>query len=372
VAQGLSPCRSSVADWGRDIQTPQTKAGRAPVPVATTFTQRAIVLDGVAQERSDWGAVAVRYRSRDRIVYFNLAVDERWVIRNAPLCPTPGRGALEILFYFDLGLKPGFSALRIHAATSVAFDPATAAPSNYRTAPVRQQTEVWWTNFVGEPLPPLGDPPQTYEGGRVGEVFYCRRNYPNQPCRKNECGPSAVSNSLQWLNAEYGLGIDPTKLTIDYWNTALGNTGEGLTHGAWAQAKTTFVDKKANGLPIDSRAVIGAHAKEVLDEFNGRKDKHGKLIGSPQAVEMDAGGHIAAVVCMSGPDDNGHYHLTCASDTRQEGQQTPGGAPVGNPQLQQVEITEDGHFVNSVPPCWKKGDPVHNFVVQCPHPGKFN
>lgn len=353
------------------MRSERTTSDRPPPAIATTFTQRTVVLDGVAQERSDWGAVAVRYRSRDRIAYFNLAVDERWVVRNAPLFPPHGRGALEVLFYFDLGRKPGFRTLRLRAATSVAFKPAKAAPSKYRTVRVGAQTERWWTNFVDEPFPALGDPPQAYEGGRVGGVFYCRRDYPNQPCRKNECGPTAVSNSLQWLNREYGLGVDPAKLTIDYWNKALGNTGQGLTHGAWAHAKTTFVDDKANGLPIDSRAVIGAHAKEALEEFNGKTDKQGKPIGSPQAIEIDAGGHIAAVVCMGGPDANGHYHLICASDTQQAGQQAPGGAPVGRPELQQVEITADGHFVSDVPPCWKKGDPVHNFVVQCPHPGKF-
>jgi hypothetical protein len=28
--------------------------------------------------------------------------------------------------------------------------------------------------------------------------------------------PPLGTNSMQWLNTEYGLGIDPKKLTIDY------------------------------------------------------------------------------------------------------------------------------------------------------------
>jgi len=330
--------------------------------LTTIFSQRVIHLDGKPSGRSDWGAVSVTYPRFGGIAYLNIAIDERWIIRNAPMFPPLVAQSVECLFYFDLGVKPGTSVNNLNVATSLSLATLAQAPTAYARVPVKQISEIYWTNFINEPFPPLGAPPPGYIGGRIDQPFYCRLNYPNQPCGKNECGPTAVSNSLQWLNKEYGLNIDPKKLTINYWNAALGNTGNGVEHGAWADTKKKYVDDKNNGLPIDSTKESGGHAAQVLKEFNGEGQSK-----KAQAVEMDAGGHVASVVCIGGPDaDTRNYHLMCASDTAQQGQQGP-----GNPQVQQVEITPDGVFVNAVPPCWAKGDKVQNFVVQCPHPGKF-
>lgn len=330
------------------------KEKRDPGAARAAFFQLDVWFDGVPSERSDWGAVQVRYRAARHVQYFNLAIAGRWILRNAPLFPAKEPGPIETFFYFGLGVMPGVVVGGLSAAASIASEPAETPPRMYLPVPVLPREESYWTNFQDEPYEPLESPPDTYPGGPFGQVVFCRKDYPNQPCGRNECAPTAVSNSMQWLNKEYGLRIDPAKLTIDYWKEALGWTVDGVKHGAWAIAKKKFVDDKANGLPIDSETETAGHGKRVLAEF-----KRG------QAVEVDIGPHTSAVICME-VDANGNFHLMCASDPKQKGPNHP-----ENPTTQQVVISPNGEVISG-PPQWARGQVVNNFVIQCPHPGKFN
>jgi hypothetical protein len=330
-----------------------------PPGFEAAFSRRRIVLDGVAQERSDWGAVAVVYATADSILYLNVAVADNWFIRNAPLFPSTEAATLETLVYFDLATIAQVEVGELNVAISAGSFLSTA-PAVFRPVPLTQEVELYWTNFVNQPFAPLAPPPSGHQGGAFPGLVFCRKDYPNQPCGKNECGPTAVSNSLQWLNREYNLGIDPKKLTIDHWKGPLGwdPTG-GVTHGEWANLKKAYVDKKANGLPIDSSKVGGGHVALVQKEFDGTGPTR-----RAQAVEVDMGSHVGSVTCIGGPDNKGNYTMNVASDTKQQGQAGP-----GNPQVQQVVITPNGEVVSGPP--WAQGEKVQNFVVQCPHPGKF-
>jgi hypothetical protein len=330
-----------------------------PVQPVLTIFQLSILLDGRPSERSDWAAVRVRYQPSRSLAYFNFAADGRWLVQNAPLFPS-AEEPVETTFYFDLGLKPGILARTLNVAASALPTVAAGPPAASSLLPVFQATEIYWTNFLRQPYPPLAAPPPPYTGGPLDHVVFCRRNYPNQPCGLNECAPTAVSNSLQWLNREYHLNIDPGKLTIDFWKDPLGwDAHGGVDHGKWADLKKRFVDDKKNGLPIDSTKESGGHARQVLDQFEGRNRSR-----TPQAIEVDIGSHVASVTCMGGPDSNGNYHLMAASDTAQNGQ-----TAAGNPANQQIVITANGDVVSG--PAWARGKSVNNFVVQCPHPGKF-
>lgn len=74
--------------------------------------------------------------------------------------------------------------------------------------------------------------------------------------------------------------------------------------GAWADTKKKVVDDKKNGIPIDSTKESGGHVAQVMDQFNGKNASK-----TEQAVEIDAGRHVASVVCLGGPDaTTGNYH----------------------------------------------------------------
>jgi len=64
-----------------------------------------------------------------------------------------------------------------------------------------------------------------------------------------------------------------------------------------------------------------------------------------------------------GVDADGNFHLMCASDVRQNG--AAQGATT-----QQVVINPNGKVISG-PPQWARGQAVNNFVIQCPHKGKF-
>jgi hypothetical protein len=325
--------------------------GREPEAAQTTLFQLDVWFDGAPQERSDWGAVKVRYRPARHLQYFNLAVGGRWIVRNAPLFPARASQPIETFYYFALGVTSGVGVGSLFAAASIASEPARTPPRLELPTIMLPRTESYWTNFHEEPYQPLGAPPDVYPGGPFDQVLFCRTDYPNQLCGKNECAPAAVSNSIQWLDKTYGLKIDPKKLSIKYWRAALNWKGDGVDHGAWAHAKTRFVDNPDNKLPIDSETEGGGHGKQVLAEF-----KRG------QAVEVDIGPHTSAVTCM-GVDADGNFHLMCASDALQNGNAQ--GAVT-----QQVVISPNGEVISG-PPQWARGQHVHNFVIQCPHKDKF-
>ena len=48
-----------------------------------------------------------------------------------------------------------------------------------------------------------------------GEIIHAHPWFPNQDCGTNECCPTAVSNGLQFLNAEWGLGMTYNQMSID-------------------------------------------------------------------------------------------------------------------------------------------------------------
>jgi hypothetical protein len=314
-----------------------------------SFHQLDLALDGQRIRRSSWGSALLRVHSEKRLRYFNLSLAGDWVVRNMPIFPFHSPQPQEYLYYLPLGIRPGKLVLCLDAASGLSPEPLKSAPAIFTEARVTPRKERYTSAISGKRLPPLRAAPPPYLGTPLNHVLACRIGYPNQPCGKNECGPAAVSNSLQWLNEHYHLGIDPEKLSINFWKAALQWDGEGVRNGKWADDKRKYIDD--HHLPLDSTKESGGHAKQVLAQFD-----HG------QAVEVFIGQHIAAVTCM-GVDQDGNYHLVASSDAAQQGQNAA-GSPVSQP----IVLTPGG-LVTAGPP-WAVGRQVQNFVVQCPHPGK--
>lgn len=330
------------------------------------FLQLDINLDGKITNRSNWGAVNLSYIPQPKIGYFNLSINGNWQIQNAPIFPAyPHVKQFALSFYFSLGVEHGTPVKEVQYGYSLTSDVIEQMPPSEHKALLKQLTYIKYSNFSGELFGPLADGPNIYQGSPIVNIFACRTDVPNQPCGKNECGPTAVSNNLKWLNDKYHLGIPKEKLTINYWKDPLGWKDDGVPlSGKWAALKDAYVNKPENGLPIDSTRCVGARIAEVMKQFNDPN--------TPQAVEVSIGHHIATVICMS-IDENGNYHIVASSDQTQNGQNGP-GTPVSEP----IVISPTGDVISG--PDWtmtgkgkhKQGLSVENFVVQCPHPNKFH
>jgi hypothetical protein len=304
---------------------------------------------------SRWGAVDLSYAPAPRLMYFNLSVRSGWLLRNVPVFPTLEQvDQYTQSMYFDLGSE-GLS--RIQYGYALTAFPIETIPALNNQAELLTRSETYYSGIHDELMGPLADSPQVWNGSGFPDVLYCRLDYPNQPCGKNECGPTAVSNSLRWLKKEYGLEIPEDQLTIDAWKDILQWAGDGVKNGNWANFKVNYCNDKNKALPVDSEKLPGAHIAEALKQFE-----------KGQAVEMYVGNHITALICM-GKDSDGNYVVNAISDAAQEGQDKK-----GNPVSQVIKIDKDGNTTSG--PAWAVGKngaglKVQNFLVQCPHPNKW-
>lgn len=335
------------------------------------FFQLNIVSDTLSEANSDWGAAYLTYNPSAPKRYFNLSINNNWVVQNIPLFPgSPLAARFDLEFDFDLGVTPGTPVNGLAYGYSLTPNVVTPMPPSTRTAPVSGLSYDLYSDVIGQEFDPSTVTPGPYFGGNSPLIFACRTDVPNQHCGTNECGPAAVSNNLQWLNAHYHLNIPTNKLTIDYWKTngALGFTpgprGGVPLMGMWAATKQAFVDNKNNMLPIDSHQWPGAAPQKAVNEFNGMPATKGAPKPAEQAVEITIGNHVAAVICMGGPDGKGNFTIVAASDAAQ-------GGPTGMPINESITIDGDGNVLSGADKWGPKPLKVENFVVQCPHPNKF-
>ena len=323
---------------------------------AVTVSRLRSSLDGVEPEPSQWGVVDIAYIPTPELRFFNLSLGDQWPLRNVPVFPTLYQiDRYEQSSYFRLPDREEPDGIQVgYRITHAPLDDMPAATQRVR---LHERSETYFTGVHDAPMGDPADAPPPFRGAPLADVVYCRLDYPNQPCGKNECGPTAVSNSLRWLNKTYGLGIPQEKLTINAWKGILGWAGDGVENGDWANRKVNYCNDKNNALPVDSTKLPGAHVAEALKQFK-----------AGQAVEMFVGNHITALICMA-LDSDGNYVATAVSDAAQEGQDKP-----GKPVSQTVQIDANGRTTSG--PEWAVGKggaglAIQNFVVQCPHPNKW-
>jgi hypothetical protein len=341
---------------------------------ALQFFQLSFISDVGTTTNSNWGVAYLTYNPVAPLRYFNLSVNGNWVVQNIPLFPgSPLVPRFTLEFEFAWGITPGTPVSGLAYGYSLTPGLVATMPPSNRTAAVGPLTYAIFTDVQGEQFDPSVVTPNPYTGGAEPLIFACRTDVPNQHCGTNECGPAAVSNNLQWLNSHYNLGISNNQLTIAYWtNTqAIGFVpGQGVPLlGAWAAQKEAWVNNKNNNLPIDAHHWSGSEVAKAVNEFNGKPATKGGPKTAEQAVEVTIGNHVAAVICMGGPDSNGNYSIVAASEAAQ-GNQTP------MPVSETITIAPDGTVVSGANTWVPKGTPrplkVDNFEVQCPHPGKWS
>ena len=331
-------------------------------PLSLIFDQLDVVLDGSTIADSDWGAVDVTYTGSDELLYFNLAVDGLWEVQNAPLMSIQSAGIVQTeTFNFDLGIEPGTDVRELEYAAEIGTTPLDEIPLGATRAAVGDRTYEIASGYLSRtisfaPAVPFLAPPQ-----EAKPVVH--KDFPNQESRLNECVPTAVSNSLLWLDRKHKLGIDEAKLSIDKmkeatgWHPATAGKEAGCDQG-W-EGKKDAAMKKA-GLPIETRKVKPTDFGDVYNALAQDCD-----------VELTTRRHAVAVIGMSGcdptkpVDSKTKCDLVVAHDTVQ-GDNSQGTKSENVTFMPSSGKLGGGSTVNNAP--W--ADKVSEFVVECPRKAK--
>jgi hypothetical protein len=241
------------------------------------FYQLNFNYDSTLTNNSEWGAVDLTFIGNANVMYFNLTIDTAWVIENMPVPTTRGVGLPQTQrFWFDLGV-PGVPVTSVtygFTLTNVVSGKPTASVG----ASVSQDSVKIFSGFSGGP--PGGGGPGPAEkqvGGQAQAPPSKHENFPNQESPTNYCVPTAISNSLQWLNTKNSLGMNAAKISIGALATGLGTTANGTPKSTIYTNKKNYCKQKK--LPVTTRKAKGYQIGDVVNEIKNGQDKEQNKTG---------------------------------------------------------------------------------------------
>jgi hypothetical protein len=253
---------------------------------------------------SPWGSVVLNLVQPGDFTgsgpLFNLAVDNRWVIQNVPVLfdPQGGGEVISYSYYFDLGVPHGTDVAELEYAFDLTADVRATMPDDFRKASVADRSFVMSSGVRGEKLI-IGNPPEVEKGAMTEYWGHLGVDFPNQDCGPMECVPAAVSNSLNFLNDKYNLGMSKPRMDIISMKQATG--WDNGCAGDWPDNKKEWMEKY--NYPITTRTET--NLDKVIDEVKRGQD-----------IEVRSTDHCAVLIAI-GKMANGKYTLYVAHDTKQ-------------------------------------------------------
>jgi hypothetical protein len=281
-----------------------------PGPPELKFDQIDFYIQGVPIPNSEWGSVGVTFTGCDRPLYFNLSVNGVWRIQDMPLLSFRGPGVrVTQNFDFDLGVPRGTDVTGLQYVYSITTSTLGAAPGGTAVpAAVGACTVAMDSGDKGATMSQPGIAPLLI-GADSLRVAIAMATFPNQECPNfGECVPTAVSNSLKYLNDANNLGLTDAQTSIGTMKTATGydpSPPPGC-YSNWPDTKKAYMG--ANGYPIDTTTTN--NWDDVMTAVNNGAD-----------VELRSQTHCANITAMSKGAD-GKYTITVSHDTDQG---NPGG-----------------------------------------------
>ena len=287
---------------------------------------------------SDWMSAALTFSGSGFAGYLNLTVGGVWVVQNVPVVAE--RDGVPETRWFAFG--PGAGVARgtgpVAYGFTLAAAPRDAAPGmTGQTAPAPQP--VVMCGRGGGP----GNPgsPGALIGGEIapGETAHAQKDFPNQEAKLMECGPVAISNSLQWLKKTKNLDVPDSDITPDALDVTLGwdPKKNGLTDG-WLEKK-----KKKFG--------------KLIDTSTKGVDQLGQAMDDGCDIELEADTHIAAIVGVT-KLNTGKWSIDVAHDTDQ-------GKAGGTKTETIIYSPGDSRIKGGT---FLDGTKVSNFIVECKLP----
>jgi hypothetical protein len=307
----------------------------------------------IVQTNTDWGSARLSYLGVDTVQYFNLSVGGDWVVRNMPLGHEFDDGTVESRLYdFGLGSLGGTTLSSVSYGFSIGDSLLGGAPAETGTAAVapRLLTGGNGQGPGGQKPKPQPDPPPVAAGDEVASHASIKKPV-NQQCGVNQCVPAAASNSLQYLNTKFKLGIADNLISIPTLATAFGTTVASGTADGWENRKKDYF--KANDIPVSTLTVT--KLEDILKAIQKGKDV--ELIVSPQP-----GGTLGHAVFVTGiwKLKSGNWVLDIVHDTDQKDM---------NKGLESQSILYDAKTKTLSGYAWVTNRTISKFVVESPTAG---
>jgi hypothetical protein len=267
--------------------------------------------DGTVYNETEWGSVTITFTGQDPMMYFNLAINGSWQVQNIPVLSGRGISTLQTMtYYFNLRTPRGTHANSVNYDYAFSSNILTSMPSGSTAAPVGDGYIELWSGIQGSLMPDLGKAAPLVGGQVNSNQKHAHKDFPNQECQERECVPAAISNSLQFLNQKYDLGMKTDKISIDEMKKVVDwNNGASAD---WGDKKKQYMDNHQKDYPITTRIIkdIDALIKEIDDgqDIELREnwtDKNGKEAG-----------HATCLIGITKLND-GNYSLDVVDDQDQ-------------------------------------------------------
>jgi hypothetical protein len=314
------------------------------------LTQLDVEFDGDRHDDSPWGEAVIDFTGVSDVLYFNLVVSGTWRIRNVPVLSRAGAGVAQSAgILFDLGVADGTDVTSVNAAWDLTTILLTEAPGGAATVGVGSRdylidsgTERRTIGFA-LPAPVLvGVEAAAALGSAQAGQKATLPNFPNQEAGKNECVPTALSNSLQWLNTTYGLGLNEADISIAAMKGVVGWTPTGANQQWWSKKRSRFKDV------LLTTTIPKFNVNEIHDAVAAGCD-----------VELRSNNHVVSVT-GSVPTGGGNYSLDLTHDTVQ-GNNDQGTGAAGT---QTVQWDAKKKQFSGAP--WIEGRAADLIVKECP------
>jgi len=280
-----------------------TKSLIMPAPPELRFDQIDFNIQGISTPNSSWGACDLTYTGSEDMMYLNLDVNGNWRVQNVPVMSGDGVGKRQtVRFDFDLGVPSGTNVSNLQYRYSLTSGTLPGAPPGKPVwAGVGDVIVKMNSGIKGATMPQPGMAPLLIGTDSLW-IAVARVLFPNQECPNvGECVPTAVSNSLKYLNTAFGLGMTDAQMSIDTMKTATGydpSPPPGC-YSNWPDTKNAYMG--ANGYPINTTTTN--NWDDVVTAWEDGAD-----------VELRSPTHCAAVTAISKGAD-GKYTITVAHDT---------------------------------------------------------
>ncbi len=284
-----------------------------------SFYQLNFNLNGVETENSNWGVAELTFVGSNDILYLNLNAYEIWGIKNVPVISVMGSSDEQTQrFWFPLPTEIGEDIGFIYYGISLTEDILETPPSITDERPIEDDEYIVFDAALDFDMITEITGAVPVEGSAAIEPEQHRNlNFPNQQAGPGECAPTAVSNSLQFLNDAHNMGLNTSNLTIEKMKEAC-NFNTTASPGCWifhddsrdeGQRNAWYEDKnnymQENNINVSTRRFNKSDIGRIADEMDEDQD-----------IEMEIGGHTVSVVGITEQED-GNFSVTIAHDKNQ-------------------------------------------------------
>lgn len=278
------------------------------------FEQLELIVDNQVFKDSNWGRVKLTHLGYEDVLYFNCVLDGRWVIKNRVVMNHVEVGEEQLLnFTVDLGNESGTDVDEVVYSASLLGDVSVQPPDLKITSAVTEG-RMCVSGGLGGYVPfntlsvndednkPPKPPPQ--QGAGKAEKTSTHKDFPNQQCKPQECVPTAVSNSLKFLNKKNKLKLTDEQTGIGKMKKATGwvSSTFGAPVQTWWSKKKAYMEK--HRYPITTRRFYNFDL--VIAELAKGQDVEMCVWAISRHTRKPCGGHAVSVTgiakCEEGYD----------------------------------------------------------------------